>query len=63
MGYLLGELLPRNVRVVHFGSRTSKLAPIFEPPCAIVLPLGVCADPPSLYLCAIWRAASVKFCK
>ena len=52
MGYLVGELLPRSVRVFHFGYRTSKLVPIFEAPGATTMLQGVHADPPSLYLWA-----------
>jgi hypothetical protein len=44
------------MRVFHFGCRTSKLAPIFETPSPTTMLQGVHADPPSLYLWAIWSA-------
>jgi hypothetical protein len=47
MGYLVGELLPRSMRVFHFGFRTSKLVPIFETPSATTMLQRLHAGPPS----------------
>jgi hypothetical protein len=43
-----GELLPRNVRVFHFGSEPQNWSQLSGPPSATTMLQGVCADPPSL---------------
>jgi hypothetical protein len=52
MGYLLGNLLPRSVREVCFGSEPQKWSQFSRHPSPTTMLQGVHAGPPSLYLWA-----------